>query len=273
MRGFGLDPAEGTWFIVNPAHIAVARSHLMMNDLRRLALSDAHSRALFATAKPFFDELGYTLLYAGADTWCMRADGWAGMDTATPDCAAGMNLTEWLPLGEHAIAYRKLQNEVQMLWHNHPANVERESRQLATVNSFWLWGGATAADTVTAAPALVCLDAPAWLSALAGRGAPSVTELLAFVAGTPAPQARQDTLLYCGSVAEAALAADWGLWLQQMERLDCDLFAPLHAALLAGRVKQLRLVLGRRDALAELTTTQMAQRKFWRRPTLDRLLP
>jgi hypothetical protein len=43
-------------------------------------------------------------------------------------------------------------------------------------------------------------------------------------------------------------------------------------ALMKGRVRQARLVLSHRDAHAEFTTTALAQRKFWRRPTLDRLL-
>jgi len=43
------------------------------------------------------------------------------------------------------------------------------------------------------------------------------------------------------------------------------------APLVQGRIKKLRLVLSSREALAEFTTTAMAQRKFWRRPTLARL--
>jgi hypothetical protein len=33
MRGYGLDPAAGNWFIVNPAHIVISRTFLMMTDL------------------------------------------------------------------------------------------------------------------------------------------------------------------------------------------------------------------------------------------------
>jgi hypothetical protein len=57
-----------------------------------------------------------------------------------------------------------------------------------------------------------------------------------------------------------------------MQRLESGLFAPLLAALGAGRVKSVRLVLSHRDGHLETTTTPMAQRKFWRRPTLERLL-
>jgi hypothetical protein len=301
MRGYGFDASgfepqgsgpAGTWFIVNPAHIEIARSHLLMADSRRLGLVESHSRALFDSAKPYFDETGNTLLYGDAQTWFMRADAWAGLDTASPDAATGMNLTDWLPSGERAIDYRKLQNEVQMLWHHHPANVEREARGFGAINGFWPWGAATGAavaetvaDTAAPAPKLACVDAPPWLAALAQRRVTTFTELLAATGRAATGRAdtgraatgRADTgkeVLFCdGRLAEAALATDWAGWLQHMQRLDADVFTPLLKELASGGVGKLRLVLSHRTALAELTTTPMAQRKFWRRPTLDRLLP
>lgn len=296
MRGFGLDPAGGTWFIVNPAHIEIARNHLLMADMRRLGLGDAHARGLFDSAKPYFDETGNTLLYGDAQTWFMRADDWAGLDTATPDAATGLNLTDLLPIGPGAAAYRKLQNEVQMLWYEHPANREREARGRAAVNGFWPWAGAgprdepaagtapaalaPAGDTVSVTLAqateaevrgatrsgtvLATAEAPAWLSALAHRpGLP-----LADVA-----TAAQDTWFCYGGLSEAAIATDWATWLAHMQRLDEQLFAPLLAALAQGRIHAVRLLLDHRGAQADFTTTKLAQRKFWRRPTLDRLLP
>ncbi len=261
MRGYGLDPTEGTWFIVNPAHIAISRTFLMMADSRRLDLVESHSRALFDSARPYFEDSGHTLLYGDAMTWFMRADAWAALDTATADAATGMNLTDWLPQGECAIDYRKLQNEVQMLWHGHPANAEREARGFAAINSFWPWGAATAGDA--ASPLLACAGAPPWLAAMAQRHGASFTQLLG----------EGRSFLFCeGSLVEAALATDWAGWLQHMQRLDQDIFTPLLGAI-AGSGCKATLVLSHRNALAEFTTSGLAQRKFWRRPTLDRLLP
>lgn len=267
MRGFGLTEVEGTWFIVNPAHIDIARSHLMMPDLRQLALSDEDSRALFDSARPWFEEAGHELRYGDAQTWFMRADDWAGMDTASPDTAVGMNLTDFMPTGAHALAFRKLQNEIQMLWYTHPANAARESRRLPTVNAFWLWSGASAAQDAGSPPkapftSIATFETPGWLAAV-GRPLPSLNALTNELNG--------DTLLACGNVAAPAIAADWGGWLHEMLRLEAELFGPLLAALMDGRVKQVKLVLSNRDAHAEFTTTALAQRKFWRRPSLERL--
>lgn len=262
MRGYGLDPDDGAWFIVNPAHIEISRTFLMMTDSRRLGLVESHSRALFDSARPYFEDSGFTLLYGDALTWFMRADAWRALDTASADAATAMNLTDWMPLGERAIEYRKLQNEVQMLWHQHPANAEREARGFATINGFWPWGAAN--TDVAPANVLACADVPPWLAALAQRHGTSFAQLLA---------APGDGAVFCdGSLAEAALATDWAGWLQHMQRLEKDTFAPLLGAL-AGGVGRARLVLSHRNALVEFTTTRLAQRTFWRQPTLERLLP
>jgi hypothetical protein len=288
MRGYGLEPGAGTWFIVNPAHIDIARSHLSMADPRHLGLAEDDSRALFEAARPSFEDAGYALEYGDAATWFMRADDWADMDTASPDAALGMNLTDWMPTGPRALAYRKLQNEVQMVWFTHPANASREARRLPTVNAFWPWSrtkvtAAASREAVVPAhgsapprgthaekpksqglPAIAAFETEGWLTALATRKLSTLSEITG--------SATQDTLLICGNVATAAISADWHGWLQQMQRLESELFAPALSALMRGEIKHLRLVLSHRAAHAEFTTTALAQRKFWRRPTLDRLI-
>jgi hypothetical protein len=201
----------------------------------------------------------------------MRADDWADLETASPDTAAGMNLMDSMPSGPGSIAYRKLQNEVQMAWYTDPANAAREARGLPPVNSFWLWSGATASpatnvDAVASAKAtsITAFEVPGWLSALSTRKLSTL--------GGITTDITNNTLLVCGNVAAPAIGADWNGWLQQMQLLEAELFAPLLAALMRGEVKDIRLVLSHRSAHAEFTTTALAQRKFWRRPTLDRLI-
>ena len=265
MRALGLDPGAGTWFIVNPVHIEIARTHLMMGDPAGLRLSEPDSRALFETALAYFQEAGHALVYGDAHTWFMRADDWAELDTSTPDAALGMDLTDWMPAGARAAAFRRLQNEVQILWHTHPVNAGREARRLPPVNAFWAWGEADAARLrAPDAPRLVAFEAGGVVPALADARPPSLSDAVANISG--------DTILYCASAAPHAVGADWGGWIQQMQQLEAGLFAPTLAALTTGRVRKVSLVLSHRDAHAEFTTTALAQRRFWRRPTLDRLL-
>jgi hypothetical protein len=167
MRGFGHEPLDGTWFIVNPAHIQIARSHSMMADLRHLGLSEDDSRSLYEATRPLCEEIGHPLLYGDAQTWFLRADDWTGFEAATPDTVVGMDLSDFVPRGKQALPLRRLQNEVQMLWHTHPVNAAREARRLPSVNSFWLWGASK--DGARAAGRLASIGVPGWIRGLSSE--------------------------------------------------------------------------------------------------------
>lgn len=265
MRGYGLDPAGRSWFIVHPAHVEIARSHLAMHDSRRLRLDDGHARALFAVAKPVFDEQGHTLVYGDAQTWFMAAAGWESLETASPDLVMGQNLTDHLPSGAGASDFRKLQNEVQMLWFDHPANVEREAAGMAAVNSFWIWAPSSASAALPATPLFAASHATPWLSAMTTCPAPALPD--------PFNGKAEDSILVRGDLIGPAIAGDWSTWLGCMHHLENKLFAPALAGLLQGRDARVRIVVSHRSGIKEFSTTKWAQRAFWRKSALDRLLP
>lgn len=265
MRGFGLDPAGASWFIVHPAHVEIARTHLSMHDPRRLHLADAHARDLFAVAKPVFDELGHTLVYGDAQTWFMAAADWTTLQTSSPDAVIGQNLTDFFPTGPGASDYRKLQNEVQMLWFDHPANLEREASGLPAVNSFWTWGLSGPGATLPAAPLFAGSHAEPWMMGMTTCPAPALPD--------PFNGKSADSVLIRGDLCEPALATDWSTWLAIMHHMESKLFAPSLAGLLQGRDATVSIVLSNRTGLKEFTTTKWAQRSFWRKASLDRLLP
>ncbi|WP_028102529.1 hypothetical protein [Pseudoduganella violaceinigra] len=262
LRGFGLKPDAGHWFIVHPVHIQLARNHLVLADPRRLHLDDADARVLFELAKPYFEEL----VWGDAQTWFMRADGWQGLETASPDAAMGSNLADWMPAGPTALAFKKLQNEIQMLWHEHPVNEARQQRGLAPVNSFWMWGGASApapsqAAAATNPIAVAAIPAagmlPSWLASLAAPGA-------------KAAPGEQGTIVLPHLIPMGA-GNDWGAWLGAMRQLEHEWFAPLLAALRGGGISELALILTDRDGWTEIRCTKSALRKFWRAQNLKNL--
>jgi hypothetical protein len=262
MRGLGMAPEAGYWFMVHPVHIQLSRTHLSMADPRQLQLDEADARALFDLAQPFFD----TLLWGDANTWFMRADGWNGLQTASTDAATGINLADWMPLGQAALAFKKLQNEIQMLWHEHPVNEARQARGLPPINSFWMWGGA-AAPAPQPPAALAISGGSDWMTALVAADLrnPSPSQFLT-------PAATQRSILLA-QLVQCGVATDWSSWLYAMQELEQSWFAPLLAALRAGTLSELTLLLGDRDGWTEIRTSGMALRKFWRAPNLKNLFP
>jgi len=251
MQRHGLSVAEGTWFLLNPVHIHIARDHLVLTDRRRLPLGETESRALFDAALPIFEAAGKTLQYGAADTWFMRADEWHALRTTTPDAACGHNIDIWMPKGDGERAWRKLQNEVQMEWHAHPVNAEREARRDPPVNSLWLWGAAQAQGNASFASFLDETASPASL--------PAGTE--------------GDCLIVLDSLSEPALAQEWGGWLERMHTLEQAWFAPLLQGLQGGNIDRLTLIAGHNAMLREFTLGKRSLMKFWAPPSLARLLP
>lgn len=263
MHGCGLQAqaAQGHWFIVQPTHIQLSRTHLLLSDPRGMHLSEEESRTFYELARPCFEEQGKTLLYAAPGLWFARADDWSGLDTASPDAATTQNLSDWMPEGEHARAYRKLQNEIQMQWHEQPVNEARQARGLQPVNSFWLWGGA---GPLNAAPrALAIGGGPDWMQALAAPALrqPSAAQLIA-----------QPGAVMLAELIPPAQSGDWSDWIAHMQRIEQEWLAPLLAALRDGRVGGVTLLLSHRNGWTGVDTGKLSLRKFWRKQNLNLLL-
>jgi hypothetical protein len=258
MAGFGKRPDAGHWFIVHPINVQVG-THLQMTDRRATRLGEDEARTLFDSVLPLFREDGHELVYGDALTWFMRADAWAELATASPDAASGDNLHPWMPTGDAARAFRRLQNEVQMLWFSHPLNEARQARGLAPINSFWLWGGAQAAQQVQGT--LATAEVPDWMAMLAAPDRRAVT---------PA-DLRPGELAVVGHALPSGLAEDWSQWLAAMAQLENDWFAPLLTALRAGTLGELTLILTNHESWLETRTSKMAQYRFWRGHSLKAL--
>ena len=273
MRGCGPElaaaAASGHWFVVQPANIQISRTHSLLSDPRALQLTEDESRSLYDLARPYFEELGKPLLYATPGLWFARADDWSGLRTASPDAATTQYISDWVPEGERARDYRKLQNEIQMLWHEHPVNEARHERGLQQVNSFWLWGG-SGPVTPAALPLWVAsAGAPSWMQALAApaRRAPEAARLIA-----DAGNEGGAVTAVLAELIPSAQTGDWADWLARVQRLEQEWFAPLLAALKDGRVDRITLVLSHRHGWMTVSSTKLAQRKFWRKQNLNTLL-
>ena len=268
----GLAQGPGNWFILHPAHIDVGHDQMMMADRRTLALPDAESIALFNAAKPCFEEAEKTLLYGDAMTWFVRADDWKYFQTATPDMACNRNLVHWMPEGENELQWRKLQNEVQMVWHTHPVNTTRSQRGAKTVNSLWLWGGSSGAmpNFPAILPYTVAYGFSGRMEAY-GQFFPENLpnyEVSDILANPP-----EHGLVFIDDLIAPALAADWHEWLTAYGKLEDKWFDPLFESLLSQRIDRITLNISNDITLRTFTTDRQSQRKFWVRKSLKNLLP
>lgn len=269
MQSFGLAPEAGTWFVLQPVHIHIARDHLVLTDPRQLQLTEQDARALFDIARPLFEEVGKDLVYGNASTWFVRADGWSELHTSTPDAAGGHNIDIWMPKGPSERDWRKVQNEVQMHWFDHSINTAREANGLKPVNSIWLWGGAPAKASSQGSYSQT-FNLSGWQTALGQLVPQRATDASAQDVLTANSE---QGLLVLDDLLEPALSNDWSRWLENMHKLEENWFAPLLQALKTGKIARVSLVATNNSHTSRFTVTKTSLRKFWVKPTLATLCP
>ncbi|WMW82464.1 hypothetical protein RF679_09345 [Undibacterium cyanobacteriorum] len=254
MHGLATPAASGYWFTLTPVHIHIARDHLVMTDPRRLQVSEAHARQLFLIAQEICQERGHELIFASPSMWFLRADTWRELQTASLDAAAGHNMDIWMPEGEQARNWRKLQNEIQMAWHNHAANLERENVGLVPINSVWIHGGSDQAHHVSPQTGMASIET--FLHQLKN---PSSTKPL-----TP--------IIIIEDLLEPALNSDWGSWLNALQQLEDQCFSPLWQALQNGELDRLNLGVSDHIQFVQFECKKPSWLQTFRKPHFNKLL-
>ena len=139
---------------LQPVHLHATRDHLILMAQSQIDLTESESVKLLQVALPFIEEdFGNKILFQGQRDWFISAGQFASLATHSIDQAHGRNIDWWMPRDTNEVGiaklWRKLQNEIQMLWHIDPVNEEREQRGYPSINSLWISGIGKLADIQT----------------------------------------------------------------------------------------------------------------------------
>ena len=134
---------ENTYARLDWVHIHAARDHLVLTDPKLLDIQDHESTALLSSVQDILSEIGPCVFqdshHALIETPALRT-----LDTVTIAQAQDRNIDFWMPqdTSEPGVArlWRRWQNEIQMIWFNHPVNLKRQSEGLLPINSVWISG-------------------------------------------------------------------------------------------------------------------------------------
>ena len=139
-----VDPAQ-VIACLQPVHLHATRDHLILMGQNQIDLTAEESSQLLKAALPFIEEdFQNSVLFENQHYWFIPAGPFASLASHSVDQAHGRNIDWWMPrdTNEEGVAkrWRKLQNEVQMLWHIDSVNEERAQRGLPSINSLWISG-------------------------------------------------------------------------------------------------------------------------------------
>ncbi len=197
----------------DPVHMEAARDHLIVQSLGTDAPTPKESSALIAVANELALSTGCQLIDVGG-CWFLLSDHDWQIDTR-PLAAVNQTTVE-MPAGRDAQVWNRLHNEIQMAWHTHEVNAQRETNGIRTINAIWLHGGGrwkplppiefTQVHSVAA-------ELQGAAQAAGARGAPAGARLAdkALVVFDDAWVSRQ--------------CQDWSAWLRAITHLDRTLIA------------------------------------------------
>jgi hypothetical protein len=139
-----------------PVHVEVGRHQIVLADPTALDLAAGEAAALADAAQPCLADAGFTLEPVRPDLWFLSGNADWLLDTHAWTMAVGRSIDGHLPRGEQARQWRRVFAEIQMAWHEHPANLQRAPRGLAPINALWLDG--CAREPLAAGPLLAFSD-------------------------------------------------------------------------------------------------------------------
>src|SRR5690606_1434168 len=120
-----LDERRAGW-LLEPVHFHLAHDHVVLLTGADSDLDAAQSRALTDAIAPLLADEGWSLTVLAPRAWLLASPTPLQLASASADAAGGRNVEGYLPDGPDARRYRKLLNTIQMTWHAHPVNQQRE---------------------------------------------------------------------------------------------------------------------------------------------------
>ena len=130
--------ASGFVWHADPVHVEAARDHLIVQSLDTDAPNPQESSPLIAVANELALATGCQLVSV-AQRWFLLSEHEWQINTR-PLAAVNETAVE-MSDGRDAQVWTRLHNEIQIAWHAHEVNAQREANGVRTINALWLHGG------------------------------------------------------------------------------------------------------------------------------------
>lgn len=149
----GVKNTSETVWLAELSAITVGREGATIAHPASFEVTNDEADALFDAVSGLWADRAISALPINARQWRIWLDPSASTRSLTPAAMAEMRLSDWWPQEDSLREWRRLLNEIQMVWHEHPVNLARAERGELPINSLWLFGGAqgwSATQTLTA---------------------------------------------------------------------------------------------------------------------------
>ena len=248
----GLDVGDAYWLRADPVHLVLQRDSFSLSEPAPLLVKHDQAKLIVDSLNQHFSQDGLVFFIGNSGAWYLRLNQQPQIQTILPGVAVGRNVYQFMPQGAAAAVWVSYLNEVQMLLHDHPVNMARESVGEAAINSIWLSGGGfmpSALSSVQHDIDLIVANSPFYQGLATWSG----------VSYQVAAQSLADIL------QRVELQQHVRLQLSAQQLLDDTCFHVLWNALKTGNIQQLTVNLGYYEKTLVASIRPIDTYKFWRK--------
>ena len=251
----------------DPVHLHADIADLVLFKASDIDISRDEADALARTVNDALGPHGPCIDAAHPHRWYVTLDAPARITTTSLSHAAGAGVSPAMPRGPDASRWHRWMNEVQMVLHECPVNVERERRGAAPINSVWPWGAGSLPPALEAPVPLV----QAWSDDVLVRGlarragiehGATPAGAREWLSDDPRPGVH---LTVFDDLYPAVRRADIDAWRAGVARLSGSWAQPLLDALDRGAVARVSI---HDERGHRFTATRRGRFRWWRRDGL-----
>jgi hypothetical protein len=140
LAALGVDPGTAYWLDADPVTLVAGRDDVRLAAVVR-DLDPYDAATLIRMLNSHFTTDRIEFVAVRPDAWFLRTFENVRLRTRPLAAVTGRMLRDLLPTGPDAGTWRRWQNEIQMLLHEHPVNTARERDGKAPANSVWFSDG------------------------------------------------------------------------------------------------------------------------------------
>lgn len=232
---------NGFYYLIEPVHFRAESDHAVLLGSELLQPQPDEARQLIETFNAHFAVEGISLHMASASRWYLLSERSLSLELRTMEECLGRDIKHFMPQGDDALWWRRILNEAQMLFFEHPVNLQREQQQQLSINGLWLFQYSFNAHTGHVAAnnrVQRVLADNSIASALCGladtpvQSQPTNNKL----ADHPGHSVLVDETFYA-----AACYGDEAAWTDALDEFCQSRFAPLDNALQRGEISRLHI--------------------------------
>jgi hypothetical protein len=252
---------DATWLRADPVHLHVSRDNVQLMDSHVIEPTLAEAHAIAATLNQHLAQDKLTIDVLDDARWYMKIQASEAPRAPPLWQVAGGSVYDQLPQGEGRINWRRLQNELQMLLFDHPVNGAREAKGILPINGIWLWGAGSLAKLVSATGHRHVIGKLALARGLAMHKSTKLTSALPSSFNDLTSDAPSQ-LVILHTVTRALRANQRYDYVESINQLERNWFMPAIAALDAGKIEKLTLLLPNETATLRVDVLPKTRRLF-----------